>query len=296
MAYRFVESIESRDLGYDQGKQFGSRWFRVFNDTTGGGSTLSTPEQVTALYGSTDGYGTTLPAYGHQYPSVPGLVALSPRTRREPGHNDLWIVEWAYRQLDWTPLDKQPNEVGYVARNASGRGEPRDLWQSLSYADIASLVSSSGHYPYGTPDATPGAVVSSMQPAIDVAGVPTTVPWKVVDVTLAETVNTYPSMGYLAQFLNRRNNVEVFGAQKGMVLYTSWDVSEIDMKLWRVTHHFSIDQICHLLQAPDRTNDGSVLLAAPSTISHATNVRMVQPFPDFADFRAISVNIAGALA
>lgn len=295
MAYRFVESIESRDLGYDQGKTTGSRRFHVFNDTTGGGSTLSTPEQVTALYGSADGSGTVLPAYGSEYPGVPGLVALSPRTRRAAGHNDLWIVEWAYRELDWTPLDKQPNEIGYVQKTASGRAEPRDMWVSLTAANISAMIAVGGNYEFGTAAATPGSVLTYSK-QIDVAGVPTSVAWKLVDVTLSETVKTWPDIGYLSQFLNRRNNVEMWAAAKGMVLYTGWDVSELDAKLWRVTHRFAVDQFCHLIQVPDRLNDGSVLLTVPSTISHAANVRAVQPFPDFADFRAISVNIAGALA
>lgn len=294
MAHRFVELIESGSLSYDNGRTAADRVFAVYNDSTAGGSTLSTADQVTALYGSTDGYGTTLPAYGSPHPTVFGLVAMSPRASRKAGHTDVWEVRWAYRELDWSPTDKQPNEVGYVGKTARVFGEPRDLWVSLTYTDIATNVMEGGNYAFGTPAATPGAVLSYTS-AIDVAGVPTSVAWRCAEVTLAETVDAWPNLGYVAAFVNRRNNVECFGAQKGMVLLAGADISDLDVKLWRVSYRFVIDTMCHLLQSPDRVNDGSILLSAPSTISHATNVRAVQPFPDFADFRALSPSIAGAL-
>ena len=294
MAHRFVELIESGSLSYDNGRTAADRVFAVYNDSTAGGSTLSTADQVTALYGSTDGYGTTLPAYGSPHPTVFGLVAMSPRASRKAGHTDVWEVRWAYRELDWSPTDKQPNEVGYVGKSANGRGEPRDMWVSLTYANIAAMVAEGGNYANGTPASDPGAVLTYSK-QIDVAGVPTSVPWRVVEVVLSETASQWPDIGYLTQFVKRRNNVEMGAAAIGMVVYTGWDVSEIDAKLYRISHRFVVDQFCHLLQSPDRVNDGSILLSAPSTISHATNVRAVQPFPDFADFRALSPSIAGAL-
>jgi len=295
MAYRYVEDINSRTLGYDQGKTVGERTFVVYNDTTGGGSTLSTPEQVTALYGSTDGYGTYLPAYGSDYPNVIGLKAMSPMTGRKAGHNDVWEVRWRYRELDWTQTDKQPNEVGYVGKTARLYGEPRDMWVSQSYSTIQQNVVDVGSpYRYGTPAATPGAqLVYSEQ--IDVTGVPTTVSWRVAEVTLSETVNVFPNMSYVIAFVNRRNSVACFGAQKGMVLLAGADISDLDVKLWRVSYRFVIDTMCHLVQQPDRTADSAVLLDVPGTFSHAKYVRAVQPFPDFADFRALSPAIGAAL-
>lgn len=289
MAYRFIEALDSRSLTDESGRAIGSRRFHIFNDTTGGGSALTKPEDVIALYGTTDGSGTQLPIKGDPFPGFTDLLALSPRLARVPGHNDVWTVEWQYRQSNWVPTDLQPEEVGYVEYRSRATGKVADVWRTLSATERATLFGTGGNWEAGgssLPDTDIGGT------AVDIGGVPVSMPTFAVEVTLGETTNQTPDEAYLLPFLNRRNNTLFRGAPIGTTVYVGYDTARIDLGLWRVTHTFVIDPYYHLVQIPWKNPDGSVWI---NSSGRANVVVYRQPFQGGADFNAISPAIAGVI-
>jgi hypothetical protein len=288
MAVRFVESLDSRTLVDESGRAVGSRRFAIYNDDTGG-TALTTPESVIALYGTTDGNGTNLPAKGDPFPGFADLLALSPRLRRMPGHADLWEVEWQYRTSNWVPTDLQPEEVGYVDVTTTAYGEPVDVWRTLSAAERETLFGTGGDYAFGN---QPGSNTDIGGTAVDIAGVPVSLATFKVEIQLTETTDQLPDQGYLVQFLNRRNNTTFSGAPVGMVVYRGFDTARIDLGLWRVSHRFVLDPYYHLVQIPTYNPDGSVWVNSTGV---AEEVYYRQPFQGGADFNAISPAIAGVI-
>lgn len=289
MAYKFVETLDSRSLSDEGGRAIGSRRFTIFNDTTGGGSTLTNPEDVIALYGTSDGSGTQLPLKGDPFPAFPELIALSPRLSRVPGHTDVWQVDWQYRTSNWVPTDLQPEEVGYVEYRSRATGKVVDVWRTLTAAERSALFGVGGNWEAGT-----GTVINTDigGTQVDIGGVPVSVPTFSIEITLGETTNQTPDEGYLVQFLNRRNNTTFRGAPVGMVAYIGYDTARIDLGLWRVTHTFVLDPYYHLVQIPVRNPDGSVAIGSSG---YAALVYYRQPFQGGADFSAISAAIAGVI-
>lgn len=290
MAAVFHELLGSRTVEFDAGKTVASRMFHVFDAA----SPLTTPDQIAALYGTTDGNGITLPAYGDVHPNLTGVVALSPRAEKVQGHSDLWLVTWQYRQLAWSPTDKQPNEVGYVDVSANGTGVVQNLWRRHTTAQLDAAFGDGGSWEYGT-EVTIETDIGGTP--MDSAGEPTSMALARVEVQLAETVDTLPNALYLSEFLNRRNNTNFGDVGKGVVLYTGWDIQRLDLKLWRVSHKFVLDPFRHLAQVPVRNPDGTVMLSNLGLYAnqYADTVTWRQPFPNFADFNAISPNIAGVI-
>jgi hypothetical protein len=281
MATVVYESIESRNISTSNGSNSGRRVFHVWDDAVA----LTDPISVLALLGTAG-----LPARGDQWPNaLTPFVAVDRSVSRVDGQNDVWRVEWNYKDgvVGGLTQPKEPSEPGFVEISANGTAEFSDGWRSLTGSQLSTLVLSGGTYAFGTPAGTTDDIAGT---SIDIAGFPTSFLRKKVRLRVSETIGNSPQMGFYMQFVGRRNNVPFAGAAVGLVLYVSPDVDRIERNVWRVTHTFELDNFYHMIQTPERNPDGSIKLAS----GVADNVFFRQPFPDFANFYAISPNLPGS--
>lgn len=285
MALTVYEAIDSRPLQLQSGEWTASRTFHVWDDAAPIANTIA----CYALLG-TGG----LPIYGDQFPdAVAPLIATSPDIRRREGHTDTYVVTWTYTQAPISPLQaKEPNDVGYVEFSADVRGEFVDAWRAISPTTMATLVG--GTYANGTPATSFDDDIGGT--AIDVAGEPKSVLVRQAEVEFGVTQEDVPSLGWQAAFVGRRNNVEFNGAAVGKVLFLGASVNRIAARKYRIGYRFLVDEWYHMRQAPFVNPDGSVALGAyVNNGIHAGGVYFVQPYPDFANFYALSPYFTGVV-
>lgn len=271
-----IELAESRNESWSDGRISATRRFAVTDDST----PLTTAAAVRALFGTTVG-SIVLPDVGSQFPGDPFLYVKSYSLRCEPNSNYLWTVEFSYENSE--PLEKQPQEIGYTQFSVDWSVEFRDFYRVNPGLVIPQ---------YGSPsnDWFTGAGGQS----IDVAGEPLTALHYLGAIEFTETVSlaTLPDRSQLIRAARgKRNQTEFQGAPIGQVLYKGARANRIGVDRVSLTHTFAQDSLMHMVQVAMKDADGKVRISLhASGAFHATNVKWVQPFPEFANFNLLSEN------
>jgi hypothetical protein len=271
------ERLESRDVSRIGGKLTARRQFHVFDDAT----PLATPGSVIVLFGSNG-----LPYYGEEFPESPNLRARDYRLSLVAGHRDLWAVEWEYSEAELATFpQRQPGEVGYTEVTARTIANFVDAWRVLSKPDIANKTKAGGDNQYGA-----GSTVDIGGTPIDAAGEPLQDVVRQIEIQITEVVGGVSSFAPYLEFVWRRNNSTFLGAQIGQLLYLGAQINRIDVAKYQFTHTFLLDRWWHMRQRATKWSDGRTPLMDVNGRKHAESVTFVQPFPDYANFFAMSPN------
>ncbi len=288
MAVTVIEAMQSQSVSTSSGESTGARTFHVWDDA----SPLTEPGSVAALFG-TNG----LPIYGDSFPGITdvNLIASDQSIKRLDGHIDTWRVDWVYKEAPLSPLQqKDPLDVGYVEVSGDVRGEFVDVWRAMPASAIASLTSSGGPYPSGSPT-VPFQTDIGGSP-IDVAGEPVSALVRQAEVEFGVTMDSVPNVGFFGAFVGRRNSVSFNGAAVGKVLFVGAAVRRIGPWKWSIGLRFIADEHFHMRQAPKVNPDGTVQTGTyVNNGIHANKVYFVQPYPDFANFYALSPYLTGVV-
>lgn len=287
MALTVIEAMQSRSVSTSSGESSGSRAFHVWDDA----APLTEPGQVAAYFG-TNG----LPIYGDVFPNLDvNLIASDVSIKRLDGHIDTWRVEWVYKEAPLSPLQqKDPLDVGYVEVSGDARGEFVDVWRAVPASSIASMATLGGPYAFGTP-VVPFQTDIGGSP-IDVAGEPVSALVRQAEVEFGVTMDYVPNMGFFGAFVGRRNSVAFNGAGIGKVLFVGANTRRIGPWKWSVGLRFLADENYHMRQAPRLNPDGSPQLGSYVNGGiHSSYVYFVQPYPDFANFYALSPYLTGVV-
>ena len=266
-----IEKLESRSIQSSGGRGTGTRQFYA--------SGYSSPKAVFETFGRTVG-SVKVPSKGASYPDIPGLIAKDFSITPVSGQSDIYEITWSYEMLstkflsppETEPPDILPNEVNYVELSSEIRTEFQLAWR------LNPRTPSIGE---PDPDDDLGGT------PVDAGGNPTSIMRRRQELVLTETV-TEVNFGVISDFTFKRNSTGFLGAASGRVLYRGASVRRTGVSVFTIAHSFVDDQFFHLEQQPliyqngvavDNDNDG-----------HADEVFFVQPFPDKADFNALSRN------
>jgi len=269
MAATIYELQETRSLAQTSGKVTASRKFAVWDD----GSAITEPATIRALFG-----GGTLPDVGDTFPGETDIYAVSYDIRHIPDSRNVWEVSFSYENTE--PGTVQPQEPGYVEFSIDFSSEFRDTWRQAP---------SVGSAPNGIPnnDDIGGT-------KIDSAGEPVSGLVDFANLTIGETVLASIIQARLltiAATTGKRNDAVFQGFAKGTLVYQGASANRIAVDKYSVTHRFMYDERFHMIQIPQRDQNGEVDKTRDNqNILRATVVRWVQPFPTLANFNLISEN------
>ncbi len=287
MAVTVIETIESRPVRNSSGAWSGTRAFHVWDDA----APIYTPAGVAAYFG-TNG----LPIYRDPFPDVAvTMLATNPTIARVQGHTDTWLVVWDYTEGALTPVQpKEPHDVGYIEFSADTTAEFVDTWRAMTASEIGTLAALGGTYAFGTPAASFNTDIGG--DPIDVAGRPVSSLVRQASVEFGITMDSVPNLGFFASFVGRRNSVTFNGATKGKVVFLGHSVRRIEQRKYSLGLRFLADEAYHMRQAPRVNPDGSPQLASYVNGGiHCDDVYFVQPYPDFANFYALSPYLSGVV-
>ncbi|MFN9108601.1 MAG: hypothetical protein ACK5XN_00765 [Bacteroidota bacterium] len=266
MAVEYIELQETRGFSDSGGKKTASRTFHVWDDAT----PITSPSGVRATFGS------SLPDIGDLFPDETVVFAVSYSIRHVPEARGVWEVQFNYENTE--PSGKLPQEEGYVQITIDYRSEFRDMWR------LSPTIPTNGTQNNNDCGGTP----------IDSAGVPLSVLVRMSDITITETVSaaSFPARSLAIRAARGRRNLTTFqGAPIGQVLYQGAQASRIGLEKFSITHKFAQDEFSHMLQSPRRNQTGEVDYGPDAQQNQrATFVRLIQPFPGFADFNLLSEN------
>lgn len=266
MAVEYIELQETRGFSDNGGKKTASRTFHVWDDAT----PITSPSGVRATFGS------SLPDIGDLFPDETVVFAVSYSIRHVPEARGVWEVQFNYENTE--PSGKLPQEEGYVQITIDYRSEFRDMWR------LSPTIPTNGTQNNNDCGGT----------SIDSAGVPLSVLVRMSDITITETVSaaSFPARSLAIRAARGRRNLTTFqGAPIGQVLYQGAQASRIGLEKFSITHKFAQDEFSHMLQSPRRNQTGEVDYAPDAQQNQrATFVRLIQPFPGFADFNLLSEN------
>jgi len=271
------EKLESRDVSRIGGKLTARRQFHVYDD----GTALTTPGSVIVLFGSNG-----LPYYGEEFPESPNLRARDYRLSLAAGHRDLWVIEWEYSEAELATFpDRQPGEVGFVEVTARTVANFVDAWRILAKPELANRTKAGADNQYGNGHPSDIGGVS-----VDAAGEPLQDVVRQIEIQITEVVGGVSSFAPYLDFVWRRNNSTFLGAQVGQLLYLGAQINRIDVAKYQFTHTFLLDRWWHMRQRAEKNPDGRYFLKTVNGKKHAEAVNFVQPFPDYANFFAMSPN------
>lgn len=266
MAVEYIELQETRGFSDNGGKKTASRTFHVWDDAT----PITSPSGVRATFGS------SLPDIGDLFPDETVVFAVSYSIRHVPEARGVWEVQFNYENTE--PSGKLPQEEGYVQITIDYRSEFRDMWR------LSPTIPTNGTQNNNDCGGT----------SIDSAGVPLSVLVRMSDITITETVSaaSFPARSLAIRAARGRRNLTTFqGAPIGQVLYQGAQASRIGLEKFSITHKFAQDEFSHMLQSPRRNQTGEVDYGPDAQQNQrATFVRLIQPFPGFADFNLLSEN------
>lgn len=266
MAVEYIELQETRGFSDNGGKKTASRTFHVWDDST----PITSPSGVRSTFGS------SLPDIGDLFPDETVVFAVSYSIRHVPEARGVWEVQFNYENTE--PSGKLPQEEGYVQITIDYRSEFRDMWR------LSPTIPTNGTQNNNDCGGT----------SIDSAGVPLSVLVRMSDITITETVSaaSFPARSLAIRAARGRRNLTTFqGAPIGQVLYQGAQASRIGLEKFSITHKFAQDEFSHMLQSPRRNQTGEVDYGPDAQQNQrATFVRLIQPFPGFADFNLLSEN------
>jgi hypothetical protein len=286
--FRCIEQSASRTWSYDAGKVSASRTFKVYDDTAT--SSLVSPYRVRqwfgiAVGGSVGGLTSAgpdaLPAKGDLFPDESGVWAKSYTITREP-LTDIWVVVWNYANAQVTSVSAQPGEVGYVE------------WTLDIAAAFADTYISNPTYPTNGDPANAATTQITGGTQIDLEGVPLSRLKYTSELVINETIQNVSGLPTIIANMRtargRRNNASWEGFARGTVVYTGGQIRRAGVSLFTVTHRFIEDSEYHLIQTPERDGSGRIPTSEINGGKRARKVFWRQPFPNTADFTAISTN------
>jgi len=236
---------------------------------------VTTIEDMESYFGA-----GTLPKLGDSFSSTfPGSIVKDFEINPVQGFSDLWEVTFNYEQtssglrLSGTTAysKKQPNEVGYVQVTSNISAQFVEVWRENPDVNTVGIGNDIGGV------------------KIDASGMPVSVPKRIQELTVTETVEV-PSWGIYSTFVFSRNEGDFLGALSGRILYKGVNVRRTGVNVYQVSHHFVDDQFFHLVQTASRNAMGQV---SPLEDGHAESVFHVQPFLARKRFQNISPNLAG---
>jgi hypothetical protein len=277
MAAEAIELIQTRDMSYSAGKTVATRRFAIWDDA----GTLQTPRDVRDLFGTTVGT-VEIPDRNFLFPDEVGIYARSYTLRRRDDGSGVWDLEWSYENGE--PIQLQPQEIGYTEFSIDWNAEFREVWRTNPGINI----------PVDGIPTIEGQDIGGV--SIDSGGVPLTVMHYFNLIEFSETVpiESLNARSINIRFARGKRNAQVFeGAARGTVLYKGAKANRISVDKVRLVHSFAQDSFMHLIQVPVKLADGLVeLLEKPagSGLLRAQTVTYRQPFPDFANFGALSEN------
>ncbi len=274
----WIEQLNSRAITSSGGRGSGTRSFVASGYTS-----------VKAVYSS---FGSTVatirvPKKGDSHPDFTGMVARDFAITPVDGHTDLFEVSWTYEMVttDYfqapaasTDFETLPNEVGYVELSSEIRAE-----FVLAFRQGAAYPTNGtpGEPDYDDPDDPDNDIGGE---SVDAGGNPTSVPRRIQELTLTETV-TEPDFGAYGSYRFARNKTEFLGAAPGRVLYRGASVRRTGLNVYTVSHSFVDDEAFHLQQAARLDQDGRPRLGDNKK---AESVYWVQPFDTLSDLNSIS--------
>lgn len=268
MAATIYEMQETRGLSESSGRFTATRKFAVWDEV----SAITQPATIRALFGA-----GSLPDIGDLFPGETDIYAISYDIRHLPNSRNIWEVEFRYENTE--PGEKQPQEPGYTEFSIDYSFEFRQLWRARPNLAVPTN---------GTPtlDDIGGTKV-------DAGGRPVSVMVKITNLVIAETVlsTTVPDRSQVIRLLRgRRNNTVFYGAPIGQVLYLGAQSSRIALDKYTLQHKFAVDEYSHLIQSAALDHNREVFVDPVNGVFRASEVRFVQPFPDFGDFNQLSEN------
>lgn len=268
MAATVYEMQETRGLSEASGRFTATRKFAVWDDA----SAITQPSTIRALFGA-----GSLPDIGDEFPGETDIFAISYDIRHLPNSRNIWEVEFRYENTE--PGDKQPQEPGYTEFSIDYSFEFRQLWRARPNLPVPVNGTATLDDIGGT--------------KVDAGGRPVSVMVKITNLTIGETVlaSTLPDRSQVIRLLRgRRNNTIFYGAPIGQVLYLGAQSSRIALDKYTLQHKFAVDEFSHLVQTPALDHNREVFVSKVNGVFRASEVRFVQPFPDFGDFNLLSEN------
>ena len=305
MSIKYVERMGSRSASRSQDAYSASRSFLVYQDD---GSFLSLEDAINYSGGVT---------FSDEHPDINGIFANSFNIKASAEGKYIWEVEWSYAQPvnptdaggdddpfeddgDNTEIDPEtggeldpPSEGGEgsesedeVGDEGVGEAEP-DVEQERLYTGVSittglALVDGwvgGGNIPSGGSQPADGTYTSGGN-QIHSGGKPVTVTVPTTELSLTETVfGEYFYLNGVQNQAGKRNSGSFYGFASGSVLFKGMSVQRNDLNTWDATYNFAWDSWSHVRQAPERNDDGEVVIDGG-----AVNVSGKQPFPDTVAF------------
>lgn len=302
----YVELFGSREASRSQGSYTASRTFLVYQDS----GTLTLEDAVNYSGGV---------SFSDQHPDINGIYANSFSIKASGTRADTWELSWQYAQpveptdaggdddvfdddgdnTEIDPIDSGEFEPptdpdassgseteDEVGDEGTGETEPdpemERLYMGVSITTGVTIldgwvgggaIPSNGTQPADGTYVAGGNQIHSGGKAVSVA-VPKT------ELSLSETVfGEYFYLNGVQQLAGKRNSSNFYGFNAGSVLFTGMSVQRNDIGTWDATYTFVWDAWSHLRQAPERNDDGDVVV-----VDGVVNVSWKQPFPQTVAF------------
>lgn len=267
MAITVIEQRDTRNFSQSTGRISASRTFVVYDDA----APLTTPAAVRAYFNSTD-----LPQIGDVFPGETDVYAVNFDISLIEDSDKAWRVQFSYENVE--PGESQPNEEGYTEITIDYKAEFRDIYR------LSPNVPTNGN---------PGVNQEIGGTPVDAAGAPISKLHRLSELVITEVVagSTFPERSLRIRDARGKRNSAVFqGAPIGQVLYQGATATRIAVNKFQIQHRFAQDEKYHLLQMPEKNQDGEVNRTLVNGVWRAKTVVYVQPFPDGYDFNTLSEN------
>lgn len=261
-----VEQSDTRSFSAQTGKITASRTFVIFDDA----APLTTPAAVRAFFNSTD-----LPQIGDAFPGESDIFATNYEIALIPDSSNAWNVKFSYENTE--PGDLQPIEEGYTEISIDYRAEFRDIYRTGP--NVPANGNPNDQDIGGTPIDAGGSPISKIQRQSELM------------ITEVVSFSSFPARSLLIRAARGCRNSTVFqGAPLGQVLYQGASASRIAINKMQIVHRFAQDEFFHLIQSPEKNQEGEPKKVLINSVWRAEKVRFVQPFPNGYDFNTLSEN------
>lgn len=269
-----LEAFE-QSRGFDQGTdgRSGTREFLVVEND----STVTTQPSMAQVIRST---GVRLYAPDRD-PVLQDLIPLSVSVRTQGDKQIQYLVSFKYglETVGSDDTTDDPSAPSFVAFNISQRPIAFDLFRASDFTFPPDQFTDIG----GTPTDNAGEPVTAFIVQQDLE----------IQVRY-ESFKDVPNLNSLSA-VGKRNLTSYLGAEPGRLLYTGMSLSRDGINSYNASFTFVWDQFFHQRQAPQRDQNGDVILKedpdSPAGEKHfvADTVMMKDPFPDAIEFRLLGL-------
>lgn len=266
-----VASEIGRTLTQGRDEPTGQREFLVHeDDLTAEAPTITQAVQATGVR-----------LYTQDNPAVLGnLLPLEFSVKTDLEGPNKFVVTFKYGLDTITGPDINPGDPEFVDFSIVQRPVAVDVWRTGDFSQE------------GT-----GSIETNIGgDSVDAAGEPVTafISQQDLQIQVRSTEFSNIPVGTSLAFLGKRNSRAFFGAPKGYLLYTGLSTQRDGVNSYNTTMTFTYDSLAHRRQVPQRESTGEVeteLLnegeAGEKRV--ATNVHLIQPFPDEVNFENLGV-------